>query len=334
MHARSTRRIKVRIRVQTGVVAATAALIAGLLPAPAGAANPTHSLRVAQSKDSVLGYWTDARLQNAESADIDLDQSAASDIDLGAPSGPSAGSPAEFEGTSAPSMSAGAQRALPQAPIPTEGKVFFTGSDGYDYMCSGTAVSSENESMVWTAGHCVNGGRGQGYHSNWVFIPGYDNGETPYGVWAAEWLGTPTPWARFASLKYDVGAAIVGTNDGMTLGDTVGMEGIAFNQPAAQYWTALGYPAGWPFDGEELYACDSPTLGRDDPGRIRGRRTIYIDCNMNGGSSGGGWFFTAEDGYRYLGSVNSYGIRGHRNWMFGPYQGRAALTLYGSMSSI
>jgi hypothetical protein len=40
------------------------------------------------------------------------------------------------------------------------GKVFF--SDGaYNYVCSGTALTSGNESVVWTAGHCVNEGPGR-----------------------------------------------------------------------------------------------------------------------------------------------------------------------------
>lgn len=327
MKARSTRRIRVRVRVRTASMVAAATLATALSPAPAGAAPPAiATLEVNQSRDSVLDYWTDARLENAEPADVGTEDEGST----GQPSVPrTSGEPQAFEGTDAPlHLARTGRNAQEQDAVPTEGKVFFTGSDGFDYMCSATAVISDNESTVWTAGHCVHGGAGQTYHSNWVFIPGYDDGDMPFGMWLAETLSTPTAWARYSSLKYDVGAAVVAPSaTGATLGDTVGMEGIAFNQPAFQNWTSLGYPAGRPFDGSDLYSCRSRTLGRHNPDRVSGQRTIYIRCDMNGGSSGGGWFLTL-DGNRYVGSVNSYGIRGHRDWMFGPYQGPAALALY------
>ena len=325
MKARST----ARSRVRTTLVMAVATVITTLYPGPAQAAGPAvQAFKVDQSRNSVLDYWTDDRMEDARPADAGDAASA------GQPTVPmTAGEPQTFEGTDPPlNLARSGRHAQEQDPVPTEGKIFFTGSDGFDYMCSGTAVISDNESTVWTAGHCVHGGAGQTYHFNWIFVPAYDDGDAPYGVWTAESLSTPTAWARFSSFKYDVGAATVATNNGMTLGDTVGMEGIAFNQPAAQVWTSLGYPAGRPFDGSDLYSCRSRTLGRHNPDRLSGQRTLYIRCDMNGGSSGGGWFFT-QDGNRYVGSLNSYGVMGHRDRMYGPYQGPAALALWNAAQS-
>ena len=48
-----------------------------------------------------------------------------------------------------------------------------------------------------------------------------------------------------------------------------------------------------------------------------------IDCDMTGGSSGGGWI--AGGG---VASVNSYGYSTLPNVMFGPYQGSVAQSLY------
>jgi hypothetical protein len=329
MKARSTKRVRVRIRVRTTFVMTIATLAGALYPAPAGAAPPgIASLRVAQSQDSVLDYWTDDRMENAQPAEVEDETGSTAPSTVPKTSG----EPQAFEGTTPPlQLHRSGSQAKEQAPVPTEGKIFFTGTDGFDYMCSGTAVISDNESTVWTAGHCVHGGGGQGYHHNWIFVPGYDDGEAPFGVWTAESLSTPTAWARYSSLKYDVGAAVVAPSpDGTTLGDTVGMEGIAFNQPAFQFWTSLGYPAGRPFDGSDLYACNSRTLGRHNPDRLKGQRTLFIRCDMNGGSSGGGWFFTF-DGNRYVGSLNSYGVVGYRYRMYGPYQGPAALALWRSV---
>ena len=328
MSARSTRRVRVRVRVRRTLALALVMILGGLLPAPAGAAPVgLESARVAQSRDSVLDYWTEGRLEDARPATVQ-------DSGDPAPQPPvpqSTGTPQAFEGTDEDlGLSRAGRSAQEQDPVPTEGKVFFTGSDGFDYMCSGTAVISDNESTVWTAGHCVHGGAGETYHYNWIFVPGYDDGHAPFGIWTAESLSTPSLWAQFSSLKYDVGAAVVAPNGENTLGETVGMEGIAFNQPAFQNWTSLGYPAGRPFDGSDLYACNSRTRGRHNPDRQSGQRTLWINCDMNGGSSGGGWLFTI-DGNRYVGSVNSYGIRGYRERMYGPYQGPAALALYNSV---
>jgi hypothetical protein len=48
-----------------------------------------------------------------------------------------------------------------------------------------------------------------------------------------------------------------------------------------------------------------------------------IDCDMTGGSSGGGWI--AGGG---VASVNSYGYTTLPNVMFGPYQGTVSQSLY------
>jgi hypothetical protein len=48
-----------------------------------------------------------------------------------------------------------------------------------------------------------------------------------------------------------------------------------------------------------------------------------IDCDMTGGSSGGGWIAGGS-----VVSVNSYGYTTLPNVMFGPYQGSVAQSLY------
>lgn len=50
-------------------------------------------------------------------------------------------------------------------PAYTNGKVFFT-QGGLGYACSGSVVSSEARTTVFTAGHCVHGGPGGAYHTN------------------------------------------------------------------------------------------------------------------------------------------------------------------------
>lgn len=91
------------------------------------------------------------------------------------------------------STSAGVSSEVPQ-PYPSAfGKVFFTSNSGVNYVCSGAAVLSANESVVWTAGHCVNEGPGA-FYKNFLFVPAYRDGSAPYGKFAGLTLLTTSGW--------------------------------------------------------------------------------------------------------------------------------------------
>jgi hypothetical protein len=59
-----------------------------------------------------------------------------------------------------------------------------------------------------------------------------------------------------------------------------------FNAARNQGYSSHGYPAAPPFNGQRLWRCDSP-LAYDD--NAANPPTMGIDCDMTGGSSGGGW---------------------------------------------
>ncbi|GAA2574805.1 peptidase [Actinomadura fulvescens] len=206
----------------------------------------------------------------------------------------------------------------------TGGRVFFT-YQGRTASCSGDAVTSTNKSTVITAGHCVK--LGGAWHTNWVFVPGYNNGNTPHGTWtAARTLATPQ-WTASENISYDVGAAVVNQLDGQRLTDVVGGQGIAFNQPRGQAMYAFGYPAAAPYDGSRLIYCSGTTIND-----FLGQSTIGLRCNMTGGSSGGPWFqsFNESTGAGIQNSVNSYkyNLPFLNAYMFGPYFGTDAQNLY------
>lgn len=204
----------------------------------------------------------------------------------------------------------------------TAGRVFFT-FNGKKASCSGNAVTSDNRSTVITAGHCV---KYQGsWHKDWVFVPGYDHGDAPYGKWAAEQTMTTPQWEASEDINYDVGAAVVAPQGGKNLTDVVGGQGIAFNQERNQDMYAFGYPAADPYDGSELVYCSGSTI--DDPFLSNDQG---LSCDMTGGSSGGPWFlsFDESSGAGVQNSVNSFGYRFLPGYMFGPYFGSEAQTLY------
>ncbi|RVX44441.1 hypothetical protein EDD27_7175 [Nonomuraea polychroma] len=69
----------------------------------------------------------------------------------------------------------------------TIGKVFFEGRDGNLYWCSGTSIQSQYRNLVATAGHCVYDIAGNDeVVSRWVFVPGYYQGKTPFGLYVGK----------------------------------------------------------------------------------------------------------------------------------------------------
>jgi hypothetical protein len=284
-----------------------AVLACALVAVPAAQAARVETKAVAQDKAAVQGYWTAERMQNAIPAQKVLAGKAA--------------------GKKPPKSSAAAAQQIPppytSQPTSTNGKVFFT-DDGLNYVCSGTALLSGNKSVVWTAGHCVHDGANN-FHTNWTFVPAYADGSRPYGTWTARSLLTTSGWANGGDFSYDNGAAVVSPNGGSALTDVVGGRNIAFNYPRQQQYAAHGYPAGSPFNGQRLWVCSSPLVYDDTSANPA---TMGIDCDMTGGSSGGGWIAGGS-----VASVNSYGYRTLPNVMFGPYQGSVAQSLYTQAAS-
>ena len=282
----------------------------------------------ARSPAFVRHYWTPARMRAAIPADLSL-------------SGPSGAPPSPPAARGRPSFAPPARASDVSAessgdPGRLHGKVFFTLGTS-NFVCSGTLVTSNSRSLVWTAGHCVHGADvGVGFATNWLFVPGYRDGEQPYGVWAARSLYAAQGWTDAANVRYDVGAALLVRDvEGRGIEDLLGARGIAFNQSRTQTFDILGYPAEdgntvlLPpnFDGQHLWQCTSPRIANDTPPGS-GPETMEIACDMTGGSSGGGWVI--ED--RFVNSVTSYGYEFDPAHLYGPYLGTVAEQVYATAS--
>ena len=229
---------------------------------------------------------------------------------------PAAGKPAKGGGSTT-----AASTEVPQPYPSAYGKVFFTSNGGVNYVCSGTALLSTNESVVWTAGHCVNEGPGA-FYKNFLFVPAYRDGAAPYGKFAGSTLLTSSGWQASGEWGVDVGAAVVGTNaSGQTLTDAVAEVPIVFNAPRAQSYRLYGYPAAKKFSGQRLRVCQTSWL-LDDTSATPD--TMGASCDMTGGSSGGAWI-TSTDA---VASVVSYGYSSLRNVLFGPHLETQAQSLY------
>ncbi|MFD0558659.1 V8-like Glu-specific endopeptidase [Stackebrandtia endophytica] len=211
--------------------------------------------------------------------------------------------------------------------VTTAGRVFFT-MDGRNASCSGNAVTSGNSSTVLTAGHCV---KYQGnWHTNWVFVPGYHDGQRPYGTWTAASTHAIPQWVSSEDMNYDVGAAVVNPLDGQNLTDVVGGQGVTFNQAHNQAMYAFGFPAADPYDGEKFIYCSGNSI--KDPLLTNDHG---LSCDMTGGSSGGPWFldFDEATGTGLQASVNSFGYIFLPGYMFGPHFGSEAQALYNEVEN-
>ncbi|MFG2293126.1 trypsin-like serine peptidase [Streptomyces sp. NPDC048603] len=322
-----------RHRKAACVLPAAGALIAGALSAatPSAAAPAPASFTPRHTE----GFWTAERMRGATPLDVDPAAArrgpgadmkkppwrAAEPVTI-APTAPS---------LTAPSAAGVSPMAFPQAGgawtgggavVKTSGRVFFT-FQGRTASCSGDSITSANGSTVITAGHCV---KYQGsWHTDWVFVPAYDNGNAPYGQWPATKTFATDQWAANEDMNNDVGLAVVAPQNGMRLSQVVGAQGLLFNGGYNKRMYAFGFPAASPYDGSKLVYC-SGNSGKD----FLLTKDHSLSCNMTGGSSGGPWFqdFNETTGLGTQVSVNSFGYTFLPNRMYGPYFGPEAKAAY------
>ncbi|MEU3059005.1 trypsin-like serine peptidase [Streptomyces subrutilus] len=312
-----------RRRTVLSTLLSAGALLAGALtaapPAAAADAPPAAAFR----QQHVQGFWTAERMRGAAPLDVTAVPGAARTPVAGpatrpttiAPTAPAAASPTTFP-------QAGGAWTGGGAVVKTSGRVFFTMGDR-TASCSGDSITSANGSTVITAGHCV---KYQGaWHTNWVFVPAYDNGNAPYGQWSATKTFATDQWAASEDMNTDVGLAVVAPLNGRTLSQAVGAQGILFNGGYNKRMYSFGFPAAAPYDGTKLVYC-SGNSGKD----FLLTKDHSLSCNMTGGSSGGPWFqdFDEATGLGTQVSVNSFGYAFLPNRMYGPYFGNEAKAAY------
>jgi len=273
--------------------------------------------------ESVTAYWTPARMRAAtpiedspqlQKAAKSFEAKQKADHAAGKAPKTNDGPERSFAGAES-KVFAGAVEAAYNPNLPyytptayTAGKVFFTKPGVGNYVCSGTIINTEGKDTVWTAGHCVHGGSGGGWHTNFAFVPAYDDdlaNPRPYGTWTANQLWSKSAWVGSSDFSQDIGVAIMNTNfGGWHIVDYFGGQGITVNRGKTVWENAFGYPAEWPYDGGNLYRCWGTTSPEWDAW-FTWSQTVKIPCDMTRGSSGGGWLYGYDGNWGYLNGVNS-----------------------------
>ncbi|TMR20870.1 hypothetical protein ETD86_17220 [Nonomuraea turkmeniaca] len=157
-----------------------------------------------------------------------------------------------------------------------------------DVMCGGTVIGSRSRSLVLTAAHCLyNQGR---VLEHLAFLPGYDRGRPPLGVWPVARTWVPSRWRNrpYSAdlLPYDVG--LVGVlRQRRPLEDVTG-RGLR-PLPTARGTELrglelLGYPAGKGYPALRLHRClgDAVEGVSEGPGLL-----VTRNCHAAAGGSGG-----------------------------------------------
>jgi V8-like Glu-specific endopeptidase len=312
-------------------------------PGHAAASSPTVIYRLASTPRelrSTIRFWTPARLRRTASHPNPLllkRPTRAGNIRAQT----SAGSPHLVPPSPLSGAKASSDQVADPTGFPARAVGLLVGKIGLPpiipsspFACSASVVNSPSASLIFTAAHCiVVGARAHGFSiplvlTKGVFVPGFHDGQTPFGLFPVKKGALPGAWikSRAQNENVDVGALVLGRNAaGQRVGDVVGALGLAVDQGTNQTFDAYGYPQGGPFDPEKQWHCQAPYAGTDPISFVfRGPPTMRINCDLGAGASGGGWVI----GGQYLNGLSTYGYPDEPSFIYGPYFGRAVWKLY------
>ncbi|MER7504053.1 hypothetical protein AB0L05_05140 [Nonomuraea pusilla] len=227
----------------------------------------------------------------------------------------------------------------------TIGKVFFVDGSGKFRWCSATSIQSNYRNLVATAGHCVyDTESNKAVLDNWVFVPGYYQGKAPWGIYVGKQAFTHydfdayedydrdyafvtvyngihfdgvkqvdrKDFERFTGPKRSWGGRyyILLSKDAGRLGDNVGGQGFAWNQPTGKSVRTFGYPAAPHPDGSRPYSGVTPkhcygktTAKALGASWLKIEEHIGLKCAVTPGYDGGPWLLNYNNAKR-LGYVN------------------------------
>ncbi|MFC0039702.1 trypsin-like serine peptidase [Actinomadura rayongensis] len=269
------------------VPAAPAAKTAGTSASTARLSDGS-AVNSAAAAAKVAKYWTAARMKAARP--VPVPKARAGALGAAGPTGRAGSSPSARAIASAANKMAGGNLKLAAAITESAvvGKVFFHKPSGGDWVCSASALNSPSKQLVITAGHCVHEGAGGTWVTNWTFAPRYRSGSRPFGTFAAKQFRTFNSWISSSDLQRDVGMVTTWPLSGNKLVNVVGGNGLNWNWPKNVAVTILGYPQN-ANNGEIQQWCQGTTYDG-------GNYTIALNCNFNGGSSGGPWIMSFDNG--------------------------------------
>ena len=111
-----------------------------------------------------------------------------------------------------------------------------------EHFCTASVVASPGKDLLITAAHCINGGKGSGYHNDIVFIPDYRDGAAPFGVWTPQRLLVAPQWASSSDPNFDVGFVVLQPHDGENVQQVLGASRLGVDSGYHHLVRVTGYP--------------------------------------------------------------------------------------------
>ena len=214
------------------------------------------------------------------------------------------------------------QNATSFAGTPTVGILFFTDKSAADHYCTASVVDSPGGDLVVTAGHCVYSAA-DGYKSDIAFVPGYHDGQSPYGQWTPAQIFVAADWRESADPDVDVGfLRVAKSGSGASIESVTGADRIAFGTGFGQRVAVPAYPVG----------DNSPVICANPTSEFSPTQTEF-DCGGYPDGTSGAPFLTGADSNgahgTVIGVIGGYEEGGDTpSVSYSAYFGSAIQTLY------
>jgi V8-like Glu-specific endopeptidase len=207
---------------------------------------------------------------------------------------PVAGSPT----TVMPTPALPSPAALPGVRWPAVGALFDGTPDGLGgHFCSGTVIDSPGGDLVLTAAHCVVAGDGSPARTGMLFVPGYHDGEAPFGVWTVTAAQVDPGWESAADPDLDVALLAVARPDTGPIKNLTGGYRVVADTGSVNDVQTIGYPS----------SLDAPQVRTGATTRWSPTQ-LQLDAPGNyDGTSGGPWLRGGEE---VIGVTGGYQLGG------------------------
>ena len=173
----------------------------------------------------------------------------------------------------------------------------FTTSDGQlgKHFCTASVVSSPAGNLILTAAHCMKGYTGTG-SPGIAFVPGYDDGAAPFGVWQVTRIFVDTAWSTTADPDDDFAFLTVAQpGHSAAIQSVTGAENLGTGQPSAGLVRVIGYPD----------AQNEPVICQNSTSMLSPTQTRF-DCDGFTNGTSGSPFLTGAGDQTVVGVIGGY----------------------------
>jgi V8-like Glu-specific endopeptidase len=264
---------------------------------------------VSQSeRQDTASYWTPQRMAQAGGR---------------APAGPPAPAPVVWPPTVTAPPTTDPPAGQPFSGIPAVGALFSTDGGSNGHYCTASVVHSPSRDMVITAAHCIHDGEDGDYQSDVAFVPGYHDGQSPYGVWVPTRMVVDPRWIASSDPELDVGFLIVHrVGDNAHIEDVTGANQLGGTASPRGPIRVTGYPDTL----DEPITCQRAVAWED------GDQPRFDCAAFSDGTSGAPWVVDADPRTQLgtvVGVVGGYQLGGESDDVsYSPVFGDAVHSLY------